>query len=119
MSASSGRNRSKIIKLRLGTKLCEKAESIQNPKLVNRDYVFLLELNGKINYDFGAFLLWLSCLSMQNTRLNNLVNVVLAQLGQWFANPWRRFSLVLISLLLGLFLGSAIPTTADNQPTGM
>ena len=52
---------------------------------------------------------------MQNTRLNNLVNVVLAQLGQWFANPWRRFSLVVISLLLGLFLGSAIPTTAGQS----
>jgi hypothetical protein len=51
---------------------------------------------------------------MQNTRLNNLVNIVLAQLGQWFANPWRRISLVLISLLLGVFLGSAIPTTAGQ-----
>jgi hypothetical protein len=51
---------------------------------------------------------------MQNTRLNNLVNVVFGQLGQWFANPWRRFSLVVISLLLGIFLGSAIPTTAGQ-----
>ncbi|HEY9709584.1 MAG TPA: DUF565 domain-containing protein [Oculatellaceae cyanobacterium] len=51
---------------------------------------------------------------MQNTRLNNLVNGVLAQLGQWLANPWRRFSVVLISLLLGLFLGSAVPTTAGQ-----
>ncbi len=51
---------------------------------------------------------------MQNTRLNNLVNVVLAQLGQWFTNPWRRFSLILISLLFGVFLGSAIPTSAGQ-----
>jgi hypothetical protein len=52
---------------------------------------------------------------MQNTRLNNLVDVVFRQLGQWFANPWRRLSLVLISLLLGVFLGSAIPTTAGQS----
>jgi hypothetical protein len=52
---------------------------------------------------------------MQNTRLNNLVNVVLGQLGQWFANPWRRLSLVLIGLLLGIFLGTAIPTTAGQS----
>lgn len=51
---------------------------------------------------------------MQNTRLNNLVNVVLAQLDQWFANPWRRLSLILISLLFGVFLGSAIPTSAGQ-----
>jgi hypothetical protein len=51
---------------------------------------------------------------MQNTRLNNLINVVLGQLGQWFTNPWRHLSLVLISLLLGVFLGTAIPTTAGQ-----
>lgn len=51
---------------------------------------------------------------MQNTRLNNLVNVTSVRLGQWFANPWRHISLVLISLLLGVFLGSAIPTTAGQ-----
>jgi hypothetical protein len=51
---------------------------------------------------------------MQNTRLNNLVNLVLTQLSQWLANPWRYFSVILISLLLGVFLGSAIPTTAGQ-----
>jgi hypothetical protein len=51
---------------------------------------------------------------MQNTRLNNLVNVALANIEQWFANPWRHISLILISLLLGIFLGSAIPTTAGQ-----
>lgn len=51
---------------------------------------------------------------MQNTRLNNLVNGLLVRLGQWFANPWRHLSLVLISLLFGVFLGSAIPTTAGQ-----
>lgn len=51
---------------------------------------------------------------MQNTRLNNLVNLVLTQLSQWLANPWRYFSVILISLLIGVFLGSAIPTTAGQ-----
>ena len=51
---------------------------------------------------------------MQNTRLNNLVNTVLTGVGQWVSNPWRHFSLVLISLLFGVFLGSAIPTTAGQ-----
>lgn len=51
---------------------------------------------------------------MQNTRLNNLFNVILLRIRQWFANPWRRLSLILIGLLLGVFLGTAIPTTAGQ-----
>lgn len=51
---------------------------------------------------------------MQNTRLNNLFDVILSRLGQWFINPWRRISLLLISLLLGIFLGTAISTTAGQ-----
>ncbi|MBE9130200.1 MULTISPECIES: DUF565 domain-containing protein [unclassified Coleofasciculus] len=51
---------------------------------------------------------------MQNTRLNNLVDVILVRLAQWFANPWRRLSLIMIGLLLGVFLGTAIPTTAGQ-----
>ncbi len=54
---------------------------------------------------------------MQNTRLNNLVNVILGRLEQWFGNPWRRLSLILISLLLGVFLGTSIPTTAGQAAT--
>jgi hypothetical protein len=52
---------------------------------------------------------------MQNTRLNNLVNLASARVGQWFANPWRHLSIVLIGLLLGVFLGTAIPTTAGQS----
>lgn len=52
---------------------------------------------------------------MQNTRLNNLVDLALDRLSQWFANPWRRFSVVLISLLLGIFLGTGIATTAGQN----
>ena len=51
---------------------------------------------------------------MQNTRLNNLVNVASVRVSEWFANPWRHLSLILISLLFGVFLGSAIPTTAGQ-----
>jgi hypothetical protein len=51
---------------------------------------------------------------MQNTRLNNLLDVLARRLGEWFFNPWRRLSLVVISLLFGFFLGSAISTTAGQ-----
>lgn len=51
---------------------------------------------------------------MQNTRLNNLVEVTLTLLRQWFRNPWRHISLVLISLLLGVFLGTEITTTSGQ-----
>ncbi|HLP91293.1 MAG TPA: DUF565 domain-containing protein [Nostocaceae cyanobacterium] len=52
---------------------------------------------------------------MQNTRLNNLLDTVAQNTNQWFLNPWRRFSLLLISFLLGFFLGSAISTTAGQR----
>ncbi|MBD1832876.1 DUF565 domain-containing protein [Cyanobacteria bacterium FACHB-472] len=51
---------------------------------------------------------------MQRTRLNNFVDVIAARLGQWLSNPWRRISLVTISLLFGVFLGTAIPTTSGQ-----
>jgi len=51
---------------------------------------------------------------MQNTRLNNLFDFILTQLSRWFANPWRRISVILISLLSGIFLGTAISTTAGQ-----
>ena len=54
---------------------------------------------------------------MQNTRLNNLVDGVLGQLGRWLRNPWRRLSLLVISVLFGIFLGTAIPTTTGQAAT--
>ncbi len=51
---------------------------------------------------------------MQNTRLNNLVNAITGQMGGWFLNPWRRLSLLVISLLFGFFLGTAVSTTAGQ-----
>ncbi|MFM7406481.1 MAG: DUF565 domain-containing protein [Cuspidothrix sp.] len=52
---------------------------------------------------------------MQNTRLNNLLDTIFRSLGQWFLNPWRRLSLLLISFLFGFFLGSAVSTTAGQK----
>jgi hypothetical protein len=52
---------------------------------------------------------------MQNTRLNSLVGVVTDQIRQLFRNPWRRVSLMLISLLFGFFLGNVISTSAGQR----
>jgi hypothetical protein len=51
---------------------------------------------------------------MQDTRLTRLTNTVAKQTTQWLKNPWRRSSLMLISLLGGFFLGSAISTAAGQ-----
>jgi hypothetical protein len=52
---------------------------------------------------------------MQNTRLNTLFDTAINGLGRWFRNPWRRFSVVIISFLLGNFLGIAIPTVSGQK----
>ena len=52
---------------------------------------------------------------MQNTRLNSLFNAIGGQLERWFFNPWRRLSLLVISLLFGFFLGTAVSTTAGQS----
>ncbi|MBE9056635.1 DUF565 domain-containing protein [Sphaerospermopsis sp. LEGE 08334] len=52
---------------------------------------------------------------MQNTRLNNLFITIARSVEQWFVNPWRRLSLLLISWLFGFFLGSAVSTTAGQR----
>ena len=54
---------------------------------------------------------------MQNTRINNLLDAIASSLGQWFLNPWRRFSLLIISFLFGFFLGTAISTIAGQRGT--
>ena len=51
---------------------------------------------------------------MQNTRINNLFDAIARSLGQWFFNPWRRFSLLALSFFFGFFLGSAVATTAGQ-----
>lgn len=52
---------------------------------------------------------------MQNTRLNGLVDAINGQVGRWFFNPWRRLSVLAISLLFGFFLGTAVATTAGQS----
>ncbi|MGK7918185.1 MAG: DUF565 domain-containing protein [Prochloraceae cyanobacterium] len=52
---------------------------------------------------------------MQQTRLNTLINSVGDRLVQLFSNPWRRISLILIGFLFGIFVGSAVVTTAGQE----
>lgn len=52
---------------------------------------------------------------MQNTRLNGLLNNTARRLERWFFNPWRRLSVIVINLLFGFFLGSAVSTTAGQS----
>lgn len=52
---------------------------------------------------------------MQNTRLNTLIDRLVKQFTNWAQNPWRRTSLIIICLLLGNFLASAIATTTGQQ----
>ncbi len=52
---------------------------------------------------------------MQRTRLNTLVEVTQTKFNQTFANPWRRISLSLISLLLGFFVGQSVSITAGQE----
>lgn len=52
---------------------------------------------------------------MQNTRINRFIDVLSEQFGRWVSNPWRRISLLVISLLFGTFLGTAISTVAGQS----
>ncbi len=52
---------------------------------------------------------------MQRTRLNTLFDETLIKFGQFFQNPWRRFALIIISLLFGNFTGTVVPTTAGQR----
>jgi hypothetical protein len=52
---------------------------------------------------------------MQQTRLNSLFTATGSRLSQFFGNPWRRISLLLISLFFGMFVGQAIATTAGQD----
>ena len=52
---------------------------------------------------------------MQRTRLNTLVDLLIVRVNQFFSNPWRRISLIAISLLFGIFMGEAVSTTAGQD----
>jgi hypothetical protein len=51
---------------------------------------------------------------MQRTRLATLIEVSANRFGRWVFNPWRRLSLVIISLLFGNFFGIAIASVAGQ-----
>ena len=51
---------------------------------------------------------------MQRTRLSMLVTQTTQRFSQWVFNPWRRLSLVAISLLFGTFFASAIAASAGQ-----
>lgn len=51
---------------------------------------------------------------MQRTRINTLLDTVGDRLARWLVNPWRRLSILVISLLLGNFLGVAISAFAGQ-----
>ncbi len=52
---------------------------------------------------------------MQNTRLNTLIDRIFQQFTQWAENPWRRLSLIIISLLFGNFLATAIASSTGQR----
>jgi len=52
---------------------------------------------------------------MQNTRLNLLLNNLSRQTQQFFLNPWRKITLLLLSLLSGIFIAVAIVTSAGQN----
>jgi len=54
---------------------------------------------------------------MQNTRLTTLISGSLTKFTRFTTNPWRRISLVIISFLLGNFLGTVIITTTGQRGT--
>ncbi|MGC1306750.1 MAG: DUF565 domain-containing protein [Phormidesmis sp.] len=51
---------------------------------------------------------------MQRTRLNTLFNQATLRFRQWVFNPWRRLSVIVISLLFGNFFATAISATAGQ-----
>jgi hypothetical protein len=51
---------------------------------------------------------------MQNTRLNQLFDQATDQVVSWLSNPWRRLSLLLISVLFGFFLGGVMASIAGQ-----
>lgn len=51
---------------------------------------------------------------MQRTRLNTLIATLGNSLFQWLLNPWRKLSVLIISLLFGYFFGVAIAAYAGQ-----
>jgi hypothetical protein len=52
---------------------------------------------------------------MQNTRLNTLFDTIVQNTVGWLQNPWRRISLLIISILGGNFFATVAATTAGQN----
>jgi Protein of unknown function (DUF565) len=52
---------------------------------------------------------------MQRTRLSTLFDRLFQQFNQWGQNPWRRISVIIISLLMGNFLATTVSTTTGQK----
>lgn len=52
---------------------------------------------------------------MQNTRLSTLVDTILGRFSRWLRNPWRRLSVMLISVLFGNFLATTLSTVSGQE----
>lgn len=52
---------------------------------------------------------------MQNTRLSTFVDSLSQEFSRSLRNPWRRLSLLVISLLSGNFLATTISTVAGQK----
>ncbi len=52
---------------------------------------------------------------MQQTRLNQIFDLIIGRIETLFSNPWRRIALSIISPLLGFFVASAVVTTAGQD----
>ncbi|HEY9762274.1 MAG TPA: DUF565 domain-containing protein [Trichocoleus sp.] len=51
---------------------------------------------------------------MQRTRLSTLFDTLANQLNRWLLNPWRRLSIIIISLLGGNFFGVALASISGQ-----
>jgi Protein of unknown function (DUF565) len=54
---------------------------------------------------------------MQRTRLNTLFNQITLRFRQWVFNPWRRLSILVMSLLFGNFAATAAAATSGQTST--
>jgi hypothetical protein len=54
---------------------------------------------------------------MQRTRLNTLFNQLTVRFRQWVFNPWRRLSIIALSLLFGNFSATAVAATSGQTST--
>ncbi len=52
---------------------------------------------------------------MQNTRLSTLFDRTVDGVSRWLQNPWRRLSVMIISVLLGNFAGTVVSTVSGQK----